>query len=44
MLKLGVVKTLFFGKSGILHFRCEQRCSSEQPVEPAGALAEVARH
>ena len=43
MLKLGVVKTLFFGKSGILHFWCGQKWSDGLAAEPPGALAETAR-
>ena len=43
MLKLGVVKTLFFGKSGILHFWCGQKGSDGLAAEPPGALAETAR-
>jgi len=43
VLKLGVVKTLFFGKSGILHFWCGQKWSDGLAAEPPGALAETAR-
>ena len=43
MLKLGVVKTLFFGKSGILHFWCGQKWSDGLAARPLGALAETAR-
>ena len=43
MLKLGVVKTLFFGKSGILHFWCGQKWSDGLAAEPPGALAVTAR-
>ncbi len=45
MLKLGVIETLFFGKSGILHFWCGQKVFrfGRERGEPPGAVAESAR-